>query len=30
VTLRQETALTACSSTPICGPIELHHATPRR
>jgi DNA-binding transcriptional MerR regulator len=26
--LRQEMARTACSSTPICGPIELHHTAP--
>ena len=28
--LRQETAQTACSSTPICGPIELHQTAPKR
>ena len=30
VALRQETAVITCSSTAICGPIELHQATPRR
>jgi DNA-binding transcriptional MerR regulator len=28
--LRQEMTRTACSSTPICGPIELHQLTPPR
>ena len=30
VALRQEMAVIACSSTAICGPIELHQAAPRR
>jgi DNA-binding transcriptional MerR regulator len=28
--LKAEAAVTACSSTPICGPIELHQPTSRR
>ena len=30
VALQAEMAVTACSSTPICGPIELHRAAPWR